>query len=124
MDTILAGCAMTSKTQLTVSGDLQENTPLGTRQSSQSESRVPVSTNEKRASMDLVNINAWPLLVASVRNQRPLDLGQKIWVTAVAPFSQRAFYCILLRHTMYLAAGNPGTVLTCTSLMFYCSTRQ
>ena len=87
MDTILASCAMTSKTQLTVSGDLQESTPLGTRQSGQSESRVPASTNEKRASMDLVNINAWPLLVASVRNQRPLDLGQKIWVTAVAPLS-------------------------------------
>ena len=53
--------------------------------------------------MDLVNINAWPL-VASVRNQRPLDLGQKIWVTAVTPFKQRAFYCILSRHTIWLLA--------------------
>ena len=100
MDTILASCAMTSKTQLTVSGDLQESTPLGTRQSGQSESRVPASTNEKRVSMDLVNINAWPLLVASVRNQRPLDLGQKIWVTAVAPFSSSVRFIASFHATL------------------------
>ena len=92
---------MTSQTQLTASGDLEENIAplLGTRQKHQSENRAPASTNEKRPGcMDFVNINAWPL-VASVRNQRPLDLDQKIWVTAMTPFRQRAFYCIFSRHT-------------------------
>ena len=53
--------------------------------------------NEERGARILLILMGglwWPL-VASLRNQRPLDLGQKIWVMAVTPFRQYAFYCIL-----------------------------